>query len=429
MIEKRKENKKMWWKIAVVVVILLLGWFGYKKINANEETDSQYRTATVSRGNLVSTISASGSISSGGNTNIYTSISGQVAAVYVKNGDSVRQGQKIALITLDQDGQRKQSSAWAGYLNAKNSVESAKQNKSSLENQVATAQLAVDTAQDTVNNIENFPKSDIQKETINSNLLTSQKNLEIIKSKLATADTAINAAQSQLSAAWYSYQQASAIIYAPASGIVSNFALVPGLSLANLATDSNTNGSSESTQSVGVIVNPNAQTTATINLSEIDVTQVKTGQKVTMTLSAFADKTFTGKILSINTSGQSNSGVISYPAVIVFDTSLPNIYPNMSVSSNILIDSKDNVLMVPNAAIQKSDGGNSVRVLKDNQVNTVSVEIGISSDSNTEIISELNEGETVIVGSNTTRNTDNSSSATGSVFSSNNRGNMGGFMR
>ena len=204
MIEKRKENKKMWWKIAVVVVILLLGWFGYKKINANEETDNQYRTATVSRGNLVSTISASGSISSGGNTNIYTSISGQVAAVYVKNGDSVRQGQKIALITLDQDGQRKQSSAWASYLNAKNSVESAKQNKSSLENQVATAQLAVDTAQDTVNNIENFPKSDIQKETINSNLLTSQKNLEIIKSKLATADTAINAAQSQLSAAWYS---------------------------------------------------------------------------------------------------------------------------------------------------------------------------------------------------------------------------------
>ena len=46
MIEKRKENKKMWWKIAVVVVILLLGWFGYKKINANEETDNQYRTAT-----------------------------------------------------------------------------------------------------------------------------------------------------------------------------------------------------------------------------------------------------------------------------------------------------------------------------------------------------------------------------------------------
>ena len=98
-------------KIIIPIIIIGLIYFIFSKtVNSNNSTP-QYKTSQVAKGNIVSAISSSGSVTSGSNTSIYTSASGQVTKVYVKNGDTVKQGQTIALIALDQDGQKKQNSA------------------------------------------------------------------------------------------------------------------------------------------------------------------------------------------------------------------------------------------------------------------------------------------------------------------------------
>ena len=132
-------------------------------------------------------------------------------------------------------------------------------------------------------------------------------------------------------------------------------------------------------------------------------------------MDAFADKTFTGQVLAVNTNGQTSSGVTSYPTIIVFDTSLPNMYPNMSVSANIILDSKSDVLLIPSSAIQTSNGVSTVRVMKDNQISEVTVETGLSDTTQTEIISGLNEGDTVVTSSSTAKTT--TTSTTKSIFS------------
>ncbi len=415
-------------KIIIPILIIGLVYFIISKSIASQNSAPQYKTSQVSQNNIVSTISTSGSISSGSNTSIFTSASGQVTKIYAKNGEIVKQGQKIALIALDQDGQKKQTSAWASYLSAKNSVTSAEQNKLTLENQLESARRSLAGAQDAVDSINNQSRSDLEKDDINSDLTIAQRSLTIAQQKFNNADSAIAIAKSQLSSAWYSYQQASATIVAPANGILTNFALIPGMSVANLSSSSSSSSSSDATQSVGIITNPNNQVTASVSLTEIDVIKVKAGQKVTITMDAFPDKTFTGQVLAINTNGQSSSGVTSYPTIIVFDNSLPNMYPNMSVSVNIIIDSRADVLTVPTSSIQTNNGQSVVQVLKDNQVSQVIIETGLSDTTQTEIISGLNEGDTIITSTSTTKSTINSTSTTTSVFSGSGLGGGGNVM-
>lgn len=429
--KKKFLSLPVYWKIIIPVTLLGLFYLLINKIFFSSTAEPQYKTSQVKKGNIIQSISVTGSITSGNNTNIYTGASGVVSAVYAKNGDTVKQGQKIAQIKLDQDGQKKQNTAWAAYLSAKNAVASAEQNKLTLENSLESSKLAFNQAQDALNKIDDFTKTDLQKEVIHTNYSTSKRSLTLAEQKYANADSAISIAKTQLSAAWYSYQQSSNIIYAPASGVLTNFALTEGMSVTNLSsTNSSASNNDAATQSVGIIVNPDNQTTATVSLTEIDVTSVKPDQKVMITMDAFPDKTFTGKVLAINTNGQASNGVTSYPTMIIFDNSLSNMYPNMSVSADIIVDSKTDVLIVPTAAISHTDGVSTIKVMKDNQISQVSVEVGISDNSHSEIISGLNEGDTVVTDINNSGvKTNNSPATTKSVFGGGGFGGMGGGMR
>jgi multidrug efflux pump subunit AcrA (membrane-fusion protein) len=156
---------------------------------------------------------------------------------------------------------------------------------------------------------------------------------------------------------------------------------------------------------------------ASVSLTEVDITSVKANQKVTMTLDAYEDKTFTGKVLSVNTSGNVSSGVTSYPVTILLDPVNVEIYPNMAVNADIITDVKNDVIVVDSTAVTTTNGESSVQVKKDNKVTTVKVETGISNDSQTEIISGINEGDDVVTSVVNATSTSQTSNNTTSPFS------------
>ena len=223
----------------------------------------------------------------------------------------------------------------------------------------------------------------------------------------------LQVAQTVLNSAWSAYQKASSTVYAPISGTVSGLALQIGSVI-------NSNASSQ-TSNVSNTKIANVKTDATpivsISLTEIDVPKVTIGDKATITLDAYPDKTFTGKVVSIDTVGAVSSGVTTYPTVIKLDTDTTTILPNMAVSANIITTTKNDVLMVPTSSVQQNtDGTNYVQVMKNGVVSQVTVETGLSSDTQTEIISGLSEGETVVTATINTATT--STTTTTSVFSS-----------
>jgi len=240
--------------------------------------------------------------------------------------------------------------------------------------------------------------------------------------KYKNADADITNARIKVTAAWQDYQEVSANIVAPTGGTISSLTLAPGTvieSTTSTNANSTSNASSNATvtaQQIGVIYNTDGQFKATLNLTESDIVSVKAGQKATLTLDAFPDKTFTGQVLAVDATGSVSSGVTSYPVTILLDQTNENIFPNMAVDATIITETIDNVVLVPTAAVVMANGESIVRILNDDQMNTVSVTTAGSNDSQTAISSGLEDGQTIVTSITSTTNTNANTSSTTSVF-------------
>lgn len=367
----RESRKRLFISGAIVLTSFFVIWNSF----LSNKSKVSYQTATVSRGTIVSSVSASGQILTSNLINVSTQASGVVKAVYVKDGDKVFAGQKIAEITLDSDGAVANAKAWVSLVSAQNAINAA-------NNNYRSTQASVEKVHDDLKGHES-DETFAQKET--------RTKAEVANDN---AFDALRGVQASLSSASVSYRQSSPTIVAPVSGIVDNITITPGLVLSQ---------SSSSTQTVSsriAIIKSSGNPIATFNISEVDVNRVKQGQKATITLDSISGKTFTGKVLTVDKVGTVSSGVTNYPVLISFDTTAPEILPNMAATANIIIESKDSVLLVPSEAVQTSnDGGNTVRILRNGQPAEINIEVGLSSDTQTEVVTGLNEGDMVITGS------------------------------
>lgn len=397
-------------RVILIVVVLAVGYFSVSKLFLNKSNKVEYQTEKAAKGNLIVTVTGSGTVASTNSSNITTEATGVVKNIYVKDGDIVKTGDKIAELELDLEGQQKSSQAWASYQSAKNSLQTTKDSLFSTQADLFTKwqsyyDLSTSSKYENSDKTPNIPERQSQTE-----FRISEDNWLSAEAKYKSQQKAIEQAQSSLNTAWYSYQQASPIIYAPISGTVSGLSLQIG-SVINSQSSSNTSATTNKIANIKTDALP----TLSINLTEIDVPKIKIGDKSTITFDAFSDKTFTGKVISIDMVGSVSSGVTNYPTVILLDTNSNAILPNMGVSVNIITNTKDDVLLISSSAIKtNSDNTNYVQILKNGKPTDQTVEIGLASDSQTEIVSGLSEGDTVVT--STTQATGITTQQTKSVF-------------
>ncbi|EKD62878.1 MAG: hypothetical protein ACD_52C00027G0005 [uncultured bacterium] len=376
---------------AILILIIVILGFGLWRFLGDKGQQPQYQTAQVERGTIVSSVSASGQVISSNLVNITSSSTGIVKDVFVTDGEKITSGQKILEITLDQAGQAKNAQAYSSYLQAKTNLDAANANAYSLRSKKDTAwkkfyDLATNTQ---YQNSDETPREDMRNSS--AEFQSDQADWLAAEAKYKNQTAVISQAQQAASSAWLSYEQSSPIVTSPMSGTIDNITYVPGMILAQQTSTTN-----NANQRVAVVKNESTPIIS-VNLSEIDVPKVKVNQKATVTFDSITDKTFTGKVISVDRIGVTTSGVTSYPAVIQIDTDNQEILPNMAATANVIIETKDNVLSVPASAIQNTTGQTTVNILKNGQPQEVSVVTGISSSAQTEIVSGLSEGETVVV--------------------------------
>ncbi|MFA5827779.1 MAG: efflux RND transporter periplasmic adaptor subunit [Candidatus Shapirobacteria bacterium] len=395
--------------ILITALIITASLFAYNKFKSGQIAKPQYQTAKVERGSLIVSLATSGQVAATNSRTVTTTASGVVKKIFVKEGQTVKTGTPILEIDLDLNGRQKLQAAYSSYQSAQNSLKSAQDKIWSLESDLVGAKNVFE------NQWANQSPDDptyIQKHNA---YLTAQASYDNLKNT-------IKQSQASLESSRLSYQLAGATVYAPISGTVSAISLTPGMIL-NPTSDS---GNSSNIENKIAIVKTNATPAITVSLTEIDVPKAKVGNKATITIDALPDKTFTGKIIAIDTAGIVSSGVVSYPTTIQLDSEAPGVLSNMSASANIITNFKDDVLIVPNSAVQGSGGDTAVRVMVGGEVQNKTIEIGIQSESQTEIIAGLNEGEDVVTSvTNSTTNT--TTSTTTSPFG-NIRGAGGGMI-
>jgi membrane fusion protein, macrolide-specific efflux system len=428
--------------IRILIIIVLvggLGFFTYRKITGSNKSQISYKTTTVEKGTLITSISATGTITSSNKTTITTGATGTIKKVYVKNGDTVTKGQKIADITLDDDGTYNQTIAWANYLSFLEKEKQAIADQTSADIQMWQDRQSLLDAETEYNKMIAGAWNDKTKAeyTYNEKAVVT-KQFELAKERFTADETSYNnytatiaKAKQQTSNAYDNYKKVSSTIYASAAGTISNLSIAQGVIISNSSTsitvstgtNSSENSSSVTSHTVGSITNPKGQYQATLSLTESDIVKIKSGQKVTLTLDAFEGTTFTGEVLSVDVSGSTNSGVTSYSVVVLLDDTDKEIYTNMAVTATIIIDSQSDVLLIPSTAIDTAaDGTSTVQLIKDGITSTVTVTLGSTNDSQTIVTQGLSEGDTIIASS--IANQAKSNNNTSSDFSSSTGGGM-----
>lgn len=399
------------------LVLVIGGWLAWSHFHKRTSTQNQYQTAKVEKGTLVVSVSSAGQISATNNRSVTTDVSGVVKNVFVRNGQAVSTGQRIAEVNLDQDALQTYTQSLASYQSAQNNFNSAKNN-------LYTLQAAMYGKWDTYTKLtadSSYSDPNSANRTL-PEFVIAQNEWLAAEAQYKNQQAVVNQTQTSLSSAAQSLRQSSPIITAPIAGTVSGLSLQKG----SVITKQSSSSDNTSTGQTIANITTDAAPMVSINLTEIDVTKVKLDNKATITLDALPDKTFTGKVISIDTVGSVSSGVTSYPAVIAFDTDAENIYPNMSAQVSIITQTKDNVLLVPTSAVQTQNGVSTVRVVKNGNPEAVEVETGLSSGAQTEIVSGLNEGDTIVTTSAVQSTTRTGSTQTTSPFSGLGGGGFGG---
>ena len=132
----------------------------------------------------------------------------------------------------------------------------------------------------------------------------------------------------------------------------------------------------------------------TLSISEADINKVEIGDEVDITLTATNEK-ITGYITKISEVGTYSSSGSYFTATVTFENN-GNLKIGMSATCEIIVEKAENVISVPNEAIQTSNDQKYVVVVSDSgETQNVNVETGISNDAYTEIKSGLSGNETV----------------------------------
>ncbi|GHO46284.1 efflux RND transporter periplasmic adaptor subunit [Ktedonospora formicarum] len=223
----------------------------------------------------------------------------------------------------------------------------------------------------------------------------------------------------------------------------------------------NLSSGGNATSSAFIVLTDTSKLRVTASVNETDINNVKQGQQATFTVAAYTSQIFKATVGSIETVGQSSSGVVSYAVNLDVDmTSLnsAHLYPGMTATLNIITQQKAGVLMVPNSALtysttaisnglvdrstlrglignrQSGEAGSQnsstgekrgmVLELQNGKLTPVLITTGITNGQYTEVLSGLQDGDVVVTGQIGGNSSTTASSQGGNGLF--NRGGLGG---
>ena len=148
--------------------------------------------------------------------------------------------------------------------------------------------------------------------------------------------------------------------------------------------------------------------TMTLSVDELDIASIEVGQTVSVVADAVEDKVYEGVVTKVSVAGTSSGSATTYPVTIRIDET-DGLLPGMSVDATITLDSAEDVLAIPSAALNRGDtvlvtadspsaaNGTLVEATTEGGEDYYSVEVttGVSGDDYIEITSGLQEGDTV----------------------------------
>ena len=373
--------------IFAVLVALLVGLPLISKFTGGSDA-KQVEVETVELKLIKSSILASGTLAFREQVQLRSEVIGQVTELHVEEADHVGKGDLV--ITLDPKTYQAQ-------------VEQA-------EARVRIQQIAIERQRLQIKTLSD--RFERQKTMFAKNLV-DEDSFEVLESELALAKVDLRSLQESLLQARAALDQAEELlsktrIRSPIDGVVIQLDLKVGETV--IAGTTNIPGST-----MMVIADP-SETLTEVQVDEADIAQVREGQAADIFAAAYPDTPLSGTIQSIASVARQTPGQasLSFLVKILLDEQDElTIRPGMSVRADIYTQSSEETLAVPVQAVlfdEDASTGNEdnnvegkeeqahVFLMQDGKAVRRDVEVGISSDSDQEVISGLKEGDTIISG-------------------------------
>jgi HlyD family secretion protein len=443
--------------IAGAIILLIGGGAAYyfqRQAALRAAEAAALRTEVVATGDILSTVSASGSIAPEAQANLNFATTGTVAEVLVEVSETVKKGQVLArldttnlelavaqaeqtyilqqanlegLQTGPSESEIKAAKAAVASGNA--AYTAAKQQADAQPDSLVIAQSNLDKAKEHLR-VAQWAYDNMLNTWFLKDYAPNSPQAEALKNaqtdyNVALADYNLKKAQintSSLSAAYAQLTQAQANLAKLEAGpseaqLKAAKAQVEQARIALEIAETNLEKATLKAPFAGVIaaVNVKAGEAAgggpafvlvdtslfhiDVTVDEVDVARIGLGQQLTVTLDALPGEVINGKVDRIAPTATVNGGVVSYAVRLVLDATEAPLRAGMSATADIVVDKAEGVVLVPNWAIRRDrDTGQAlVSVLQDGQPVEVPVTLGLRNESFSEVIEGVEAGDTVAV--------------------------------
>lgn len=360
----------------------------------------RYVTDEASRGNLVVTVTATGSVQPSNKVDISSELSGTVRKVFVDFNDAVTAGQVLAELDTDK---------------LKATVDSSRAKLASAKAKVAEAEATV------VEKERDLTRKRALAERATVSLQdrdAAQAAFDRAKAALESARADVSVAEGDL--ALNETNLAKATITSPISGVVLNRNIDPGSTVATTLQASTLFTIAEDLKKMEVQV----------DIDEADVGQVRSGQNANFSVDAYPDRKFPAVIRDVRFASETVSGVVTYKGILTIDNAELLLRPGMTATADIRTAEIRDALLVANSALrysppdtsaedqrgflqrlmpgpparraasarEETGAGRTLWMLRDGTPQPVEVVVGASDGRRTEVVSGgLQPGDAVIV--------------------------------
>ena len=434
-------------KIIFVLVLIALGvagYFGYQEFRQRQQDEalSSLQTAAVSKGDLTATIGATGIVRSNQSALLNWGTSGTVEEVHVDIGDQISSGKILAtlqhtslpqnVILAQADLANAQKSLEDLYSSAVTAKTEAVKAISLYTKSVRDAQYAMDnyTIPSNQADLDTIEALDVMEERLdearaafepyrylssNNNTrqdllaelneaqsdydsavrrLETEYELEVAKDNLAkarddlatwaegpdpadiaAAEARIAAAQAALKSAW---------IEAPFNGTITASKPKPGDQVeANM---------------LAFQLDDLSRLLLDVQVSEVDINRIQPGQEAILSFDAILEREYHGEVTEVAPVGTSDLGVVDFTVTVELTDADNSIKPGMTAAVNIVVESLDDVILVPNRAVRFKEGQRIVYTLVEGELTPVDITLGLSSEVTSQVVDgDLKVGDVIVL--------------------------------
>jgi HlyD family secretion protein len=318
-------RSKLFVPIAVALLLAAAAGGYYAWRSSASGAQVQFRTEAVARGNLVVLVSATGSLQPTNKVDIGSELSGIVEAVLVDDNDVVKRGQVLArldLSKLDDQVARSRSSLVSAEARVRQSVATVTEARANLERLRQVHELSGG------------------KVPSQSEMATAEAALTRAVAEEAGARASVTEAGASLRSDETNVRKAS--IRSPINGVVLSRKVEPGQTVA----------ASLQAPILFTLAENLKQMELQVDVDEADVGRVGQDQQAVFTVDAYPGRRYPARVMRVGFGSQIKDNVVTYPTLLTVDNDDLSLRPGMTATAEITAVTRNDVLLVPNAALR-----------------------------------------------------------------------------